>query len=216
MQAGNHLEAGALGAEYRNIGICRGPACGTTLPRASISYIFLPPAIGPPAPRAPRSPNLRADGNPWDPSPSKRFLFTEKASLQLRVEAYRVLNHPVFAAPGATAGSSAFGTINATANRFRTLQLGARIVILSGSGCAGQIPACPAQEVAPIAQRARLFTLGRPARGAGGSNTSPRSRSLWRCLRPQLRRPTPKFGTCLSNRRVVGGVSRSRPGTLKS
>src|SRR5208337_1411903 len=53
--------------------------------------------------------------------------------LQLRVEAYRVLNHPVFAAPGATAGNSALGTINAAANRFRTLQLGARIVMLSGS-----------------------------------------------------------------------------------
>ena len=73
--------------------------------------------------------NLRADGvNQWDPSLSKRFLFTEKTSLQLRLEAYNVLNHPVFAAPSTTATNSAFGTITASANRFRTLQLGARLV----------------------------------------------------------------------------------------
>ena len=73
--------------------------------------------------------NLRADGiNQWDPSISKRFAFTEKASLQLRLEAYNILNHPVFAAPSTTATNSAFGDITATANRFRTLQLGARVV----------------------------------------------------------------------------------------
>jgi len=73
--------------------------------------------------------NLRADGiNQWDPSISKRFAFTEKASLQIRVEAYNVLNHPVFAAPSTTASNSAFGTITASANRFRTIQLGARLV----------------------------------------------------------------------------------------
>jgi hypothetical protein len=44
------------------------------------------------------------------------------------MEAYNVLNHPVFAAPSTTASNSAFGTITATANRFRTIQLGARLV----------------------------------------------------------------------------------------
>jgi hypothetical protein len=73
--------------------------------------------------------NLRADGiNQWDPSVSKRFSFTETTSLQLRLEAFNVLNHPVFAAPSTTATNSAFGDITATANRYRTLQLGARIV----------------------------------------------------------------------------------------
>jgi hypothetical protein len=73
--------------------------------------------------------NLRADGiNQWDPSVSKRFPITEKASLQIRAEAYNAPNHPVFAAPSTTASNSAFGTITATANRFRTFQLGARIV----------------------------------------------------------------------------------------
>jgi Carboxypeptidase regulatory-like domain len=73
--------------------------------------------------------NARADGiNQFDPSISKRFAFTESASLQIRMEAYNVLNHPVFAAPNTTASNAAFGTITATANRFRTIQLGARIV----------------------------------------------------------------------------------------
>jgi hypothetical protein len=73
--------------------------------------------------------NLRADGiNQWDPSISKRFTMTEKASVQIRMEAYNVLNHPVFAAPSTTASNSAFGTLTATANRFRTIQLGARLV----------------------------------------------------------------------------------------
>jgi hypothetical protein len=73
--------------------------------------------------------NLRADGiNQYDPSISKRFMMTEKASLQIRVEAFNALNHPVFAAPSTTATNAAFGQITATANRFRTIQLGARIV----------------------------------------------------------------------------------------
>ena len=57
-------------------------------------------------------PNLRQDGiNEWSPSVTKRFAISEKASLQLRCEAYNVLNHPVFAAPNTTATNSAFGTI---------------------------------------------------------------------------------------------------------
>jgi hypothetical protein len=73
--------------------------------------------------------NLRADGiNQWDPSILKNFAFAEKDSLEIRMEAYNVLNHPVFAAPSTTASNSAFGTITASANRFRTIQLGARLV----------------------------------------------------------------------------------------
>jgi hypothetical protein len=74
-------------------------------------------------------PNLRADGiNEWSPSLSKRFSITEKMNLQLRLEAYNVLNHPVFSAPNTTATNSGFGTITTQANRPRTLQLGARFV----------------------------------------------------------------------------------------
>jgi hypothetical protein len=73
--------------------------------------------------------NLRADGiNQYDPSLSKRFLFSERAFVQLRLEAFNVLNHPVFSPPSTTATNAAFGTITSSANRYRTLQLGARVV----------------------------------------------------------------------------------------
>jgi len=56
--------------------------------------------------------NLRADGiNQWDPSISKRFALAEKKSVQIRMEAYNVLNHPVFAAPSTTASNTAFGLL---------------------------------------------------------------------------------------------------------
>jgi len=74
-------------------------------------------------------PNLRSDGiNEWSPSVTKRFFINEKVNVQLRCEAYNVLNHPTFAAPNTTATNGAFGTITAQANRPRTLQLGARFV----------------------------------------------------------------------------------------
>ena len=77
-------------------------------------------------------PNLRVDGiNEWSPSLSKRFYVNEKMNLQLRLEAYNVLNHPTFAAPNTTATSAAFGTITAQANRPRTLQFGRSFVFRS-------------------------------------------------------------------------------------
>ena len=73
--------------------------------------------------------SLRADGiNEWDPSLLKPVNISEKVHLQLRFEAFNVINHPVFAAPNTTASNKQFGFITATANRFRTLQLGARVV----------------------------------------------------------------------------------------
>ena len=66
--------------------------------------------------------------NEWSPAVTKLIRFTEKASLQLRCEAYNVLNHPVFSPPNTTATNSGFGTITTQANRPRTLQLGARFV----------------------------------------------------------------------------------------
>ena len=73
--------------------------------------------------------NLRQDGiNELSPSVTKRFTITEKTSFQLRCEAYNVMNHPTFAAPNTTATNTAFGTINAQANRTRTIQLGARFI----------------------------------------------------------------------------------------
>jgi hypothetical protein len=72
--------------------------------------------------------NLRADGiNQLDASILKRFAIGESRRFELRGEFYNLPNHPVFAAPSTTASSSGFGTITATANRFRTIQLVARL-----------------------------------------------------------------------------------------
>jgi hypothetical protein len=74
-------------------------------------------------------PNLRQDGiNNFDTSLLKRFSFTERMYLQLRLEAFNVVNHPTFAAPNAQATSASFGIINTQANRPRTIQIGARFV----------------------------------------------------------------------------------------
>ncbi len=82
-------------------------------------------------------PNLRQDAiNEWDVSILKRFLFTESRYFELRGEAYNVVNHPVFGAPGQTssqgpvvaATNTSFGFITFQDNRSRSLQLGARFV----------------------------------------------------------------------------------------
>jgi hypothetical protein len=77
-------------------------------------------------------PNLRADGiNQLDASILKRFALPkmdERKYFELRLEAFNVANHPEFAAPNTTANNSAFGTITATANLVRTLQIAGKIV----------------------------------------------------------------------------------------
>lgn len=74
--------------------------------------------------------NLRQDGiNQMDVSLLKDFRFGEgNRILTLKCDAFNALNHPTFAAPNVTPTNSAFGTITAMANKWRTLQLGARIV----------------------------------------------------------------------------------------
>jgi hypothetical protein len=72
--------------------------------------------------------NLRVDGiNQLDASMLKRFQISEGRRFELRFEANNLPNHPVFAAPNTTASASGFGQITATANRFRTIQLVARL-----------------------------------------------------------------------------------------
>jgi hypothetical protein len=72
--------------------------------------------------------NLRADGiNQLDANIVKRFSLGEHRRFELRFEAYNLPNHPVFAAPNTQASASGFGLITATANRFRTMQVIARI-----------------------------------------------------------------------------------------
>jgi hypothetical protein len=58
----------------------------------------------------------------------KRFAIKEHSYLQLRFEAFNLLNHATFAQPNTTASNSAFGTITTTSNRPRSIQIGARIV----------------------------------------------------------------------------------------
>lgn len=82
-------------------------------------------------------PNLRQDAiNEWDVSLLKRFHITESRFFELRGEAYNVVNHPVFGAPGQTSSqgplvaetNTSFGLITFQDNRSRSLQLGARFV----------------------------------------------------------------------------------------
>ena len=73
---------------------------------------------------------LRAPGrNNFDLSVQRDFhLPLEHATiLQFRVEAFNALNHPQFAAPGATVGNAAYGFITGTSNENRQLQLGVRV-----------------------------------------------------------------------------------------
>lgn len=82
-------------------------------------------------------PNLRQDAiNEWDVSLLKRFFLTETRFFELRGEAYNLVNHPVFGAPGQTSSAgpvvaetnTSFGYITFQDNRSRSLQLGARFV----------------------------------------------------------------------------------------
>jgi hypothetical protein len=59
---------------------------------------------------------------------SKHFSFLERAQLEIRGEAFNVLNHPNYANPNtAISSSSTFGRITATANDARLLQIATKI-----------------------------------------------------------------------------------------
>jgi hypothetical protein len=76
-------------------------------------------------------PNVRADGiNQFDASVLKRFNLpkSEQRYFELRFEGFNIVNHAVFAAPNTTATNAAFGTITATANLVRTIQVAGKIV----------------------------------------------------------------------------------------
>ena len=76
-------------------------------------------------------PNLRADGiNQFDASVLKRFNLpkSEQRYFEMRFEGFNIVNHPVFAAPNTTANNAAFGTITATTNLVRTIQVAGKIV----------------------------------------------------------------------------------------
>lgn len=72
--------------------------------------------------------NLRQQGiNEFDLSILKTFAIGETRRFQLRGEIYNLPNKAVFAAPSTTASNSAFGTITATSNLARTVQLVGRL-----------------------------------------------------------------------------------------
>lgn len=53
----------------------------------------------------------------------KNFPIRERAAFQLRGEFFNILNHPSFNNPGATLGTSTFGTISSTSNTNREIQI---------------------------------------------------------------------------------------------
>ena len=62
----------------------------------------------------------------WDFSVVKDtpvHLLGEKASVQFRMEAFNLLNHPVWGNPNSNALSAGFGTITGTAVSMRQVQL---------------------------------------------------------------------------------------------
>ena len=74
-------------------------------------------------------PNLRQAGiNNLDASILKQFPIREAMYFQLRLEAFNVVNHPVFGAPVTTISSTTFGQITSQGNLPRQIQLGARFV----------------------------------------------------------------------------------------
>ncbi len=74
--------------------------------------------------------HVRLDGiNNLDASMLKDIHITKDSYFELRFETYNTLNNPNFAAPAvSSATSSSFGTITATANSPRAVQLGGRLV----------------------------------------------------------------------------------------
>jgi hypothetical protein len=73
--------------------------------------------------------HLRADAiNNFDASILKNFATGGSSYLQVRFEAFNVLNHTTFSAPNVTPTSASFGLISAQANIPRSVQLGLRFV----------------------------------------------------------------------------------------
>jgi hypothetical protein len=65
----------------------------------------------------------------FDTSVDRSFPIHDQLSVNLRVEAYNVFNHPVLNTPGATTTTtSSLGTISSTASTQRILQFSGKIV----------------------------------------------------------------------------------------
>lgn len=72
---------------------------------------------------------FRAQGlNNWDVSLIKTISFKERASMQLRCEAFNAMNHVLFSAPNLTPTSTSFGKVTGASNAPRYLSLGAKLI----------------------------------------------------------------------------------------
>jgi Carboxypeptidase regulatory-like domain len=70
---------------------------------------------------------LRSDGLvDLDMTLKKNFTFTESKILEVRFESFNLANHPTFAAPGATIGTSSAGKVTSTLNSNRIFQAAAK------------------------------------------------------------------------------------------
>jgi hypothetical protein len=73
--------------------------------------------------------HVRGPGNRnIDFSMMKYFPIHERLKLQLRAEAFNLLNHPIFSGPNTTVGSASFGTINSQANAPRSIQAAVKVL----------------------------------------------------------------------------------------
>jgi Carboxypeptidase regulatory-like domain/TonB dependent receptor len=76
----------------------------------------------------PYSPDLRGPKtNVWNISGFKNTVIKERLNVEFRAEFYNAFNHPIWAAPGTTFGSSTFGVV-AQKNNFRSGQLALKLI----------------------------------------------------------------------------------------
>jgi hypothetical protein len=78
----------------------------------------------------PKASTLRGPGpgaGNWDATLKKSVSIKDRVNVSFRAEARNIFNHPWFALPNTTLGSSTFGQISSTYNTARSLQLGGRL-----------------------------------------------------------------------------------------
>jgi hypothetical protein len=96
----------------------------------SVARWFDTSAFAAPAPftfgNSPRSGLRGAPILSTDATLEKRFSLTERYKLDVRAEAYNLLNHTMFNVPGFTFGAAGFGAVS-TARSPRTVQLAGRL-----------------------------------------------------------------------------------------
>jgi hypothetical protein len=111
------VSAQTHGSLYSRVDGFINPNAFTTVPEYQFGNLQKASSIRGPGPGA---------GN-WDATLNKTISIKERVNFAFRAEAENVFNHPWFALPNTTLGSSTFGEITSTYNNARSLQLGGRI-----------------------------------------------------------------------------------------